>query len=340
MKKIYIFLFLFIAFRQDIVAQDIHFSQFFNIPGLLNPAQSGQYRLTYRAIVNYRNQWSTIPAPYVTPMLYGDLALMSCKLKGDHMGLSLTILNDRAGNGDLNTFQTKIAYAYHKALDLELHHQISAGFQVDFTRKAINFSKLLFQSQYIGNDFDGNIASNEPIRNDNFSYIDLNAGLLWTSIISKRTSFNIGASIHHLTQPRETFLREGKKLGMKIIGHGSAQIQLGPNFTTSPAIMYAQQTGAQEIVLGNAFGYNINMNTGRENLASFYIGLWYRLQDAYILFTGVDYRNVRFSFSYDINNSGLKPASLRQGGAELSLAYVGFMKDCRKKYGTLFCPRF
>jgi len=47
-------------------AQDPHFSQFNASPLTLNPAMAGKVQCTYRASVNYRDQWNSIPAPYVT----------------------------------------------------------------------------------------------------------------------------------------------------------------------------------------------------------------------------------------------------------------------------------
>lgn len=341
MIKFYKSIFLLLFISTSALGQDIHYSQFFNTPGLVNPAQAGQYRLTWRSMINFRNQWSSIPAPYSTPMVYADASLFNCKLKGDHMGAGVTFVNDRSGNGALNVFQTKVAVAYHKALDKGLKNQISVGFQGDYTRKNLDFTKLTFQSQYSDYDFDPALASNENITNTSFQYIDLNAGLLFTSMLNKNSSVYVGGAIHHLTQPKEGFLNNGgKKLGMKMVGHAAGQIMLGDKFNISPGVYYATQSGAQEIMIGTAMGYNFTVNNGRENYSAFYAGVWYRLQDAFIIFTGIDYKKIRFSFSYDVNNSSLKTASFKNGGFELSLGYVGFFKDCRKKYNTIFCPRF
>ena len=46
-------------------AQSLHFSQYFNTPLLINPANTGfNPDYDYRVGVNYRNQWASVGNPY------------------------------------------------------------------------------------------------------------------------------------------------------------------------------------------------------------------------------------------------------------------------------------
>ena len=47
-------------------AQDVHFSQFYAAPLLVNPAQTGNFSGTARVGANYRDQWGSITVPYRT----------------------------------------------------------------------------------------------------------------------------------------------------------------------------------------------------------------------------------------------------------------------------------
>ena len=47
-------------------AQDIHFSQFYNTPLIVNPAFTGVFGGDQRAMLIYRNQWSSVATPYKT----------------------------------------------------------------------------------------------------------------------------------------------------------------------------------------------------------------------------------------------------------------------------------
>ena len=56
------------------VAQDIHFSQFFNAPYAQSPANIGQFDGDYRAGAIYRQQWRSVTTPYSTFGIGGDAA--------------------------------------------------------------------------------------------------------------------------------------------------------------------------------------------------------------------------------------------------------------------------
>lgn len=49
-----------------VLAQDIHFSQFFNTPYAQNPANIGQFDGDYRMGAVYRQQWRSVTIPYST----------------------------------------------------------------------------------------------------------------------------------------------------------------------------------------------------------------------------------------------------------------------------------
>jgi hypothetical protein len=74
-------------------AQDIHFSQFFNSPLSTNPANTGFIPAAdFRVGANYRDQWSTIPVPYKTTSIWGDVQFLRNKIPGGWMGLGGMIL--------------------------------------------------------------------------------------------------------------------------------------------------------------------------------------------------------------------------------------------------------
>ncbi|MFI5151315.1 MAG: type IX secretion system membrane protein PorP/SprF, partial [Bacteroidia bacterium] len=56
---------IFINSAKDINAQDTHFSQFYMSPLTQNPAMAGAV-YDMQALINYRNQWSSIATPFKT----------------------------------------------------------------------------------------------------------------------------------------------------------------------------------------------------------------------------------------------------------------------------------
>ena len=73
------------------------------------------------------------------------------------------------------------------------------------------------------------------------------------------------------------------------------------------SFIHQRQAGATETTLGGAMAFNLNYD--EENPIELYTGLWYRFNDAFIPYIGVEISGLRMGFSYDINNSSLNTAS-------------------------------
>ncbi|MBK9460495.1 MAG: PorP/SprF family type IX secretion system membrane protein [Sphingobacteriales bacterium] len=355
--RISTFVLLFAAFGAQ--AQDIHFSQFYSAPLLLNPAMTGNIGESYRASLSYRNQWASIPAPYSTVAASIDGSFLGCQLGADHVGAGLAIVNDRSGDGLLNDFSLMASAAYHKGLDPDRRYVLSLGGQVGYVQKSIDIIKLLFETQINENlQFDGTLPNGEPFNSNKFNYIDLRAGGMFTGAINDRANVYVGGSFYHLTKPGESFLLEEEAnaeknvLDSRLVFHGGGSFYLGDHFNLSPSAIYMSQSGSRNIVVGTAFGYSFESRNrysrggrGRSKASSssdgsaIYLGTWYRLNDAAIILLGIDYQSFKFGFSYDVNVSGLRQATLSQGAVELSMSYVGKMAECKRKVPT-YCPRF
>jgi type IX secretion system PorP/SprF family membrane protein len=138
----------------DIVAQDLHFSQFFNAPLTTNPANTGFIPdADFRISAHYRNQWSNVMSvPYKTISVYGDAQVFRDKIENGWMGLGGYILSDEAGAGGLKSTKIYGSIAYHQMLGAS--SLLSAGFNVGWANKRINQSKLKFPDQFDGKFFD------------------------------------------------------------------------------------------------------------------------------------------------------------------------------------------
>ena len=88
-------------------AQDINFSQFYELPLLRNPALAGTYRGDVRVTTAFRNQWNSVTVPYKTEALGTELKFGVSQNSNDYLSLGLQITNDIAGDSktgqDTNT---------------------------------------------------------------------------------------------------------------------------------------------------------------------------------------------------------------------------------------------
>lgn len=316
MKNHLIFLIIFLGtFAVKVTAQDPHFTQYFASPLTLNPAMAGYFDADYRVSANFRNQWWSVGAPFITNTISYDTKLMQTKIKErDVLAAGILGLYDQSLSGGFKNINLSATMAYSKALDVDGINNISAGFQFTYASRVLDFSKLDFATQFNGSGFDTNIPSNESFGSNRRSYLDINTGLLYTYRTDK-TELYAGGSIYHLTTPNISFLQDGKfNLPIRYTLHAGSRFQLGStNSELFLSGLYMEQAGATEKNFGVAYGYLLNED------ASVYAGCWYRVNDAIMPYAGLNYGSLQFGFSYDIVNSSLKKASPKNGSFEVSL---------------------
>lgn len=319
-------------------AQDPQFSQFYAAPLYLNPAFAGSSGLA-RAGLNYRNQWPSLNANFVTYSAYFDYYF-----EDFNSGVGLLLLSDREGLAGLQSHSAGLQYAYQLRLTDDLTFR--PGFQAAAVMKNIDFNRLVFESQI--NPVTGipDQGSGETGFNDNVFYVDLSAGGLFYS-----PRFWIGGSVHHLTEPNQSFSNEDiDGLPMKFSFHGGYKIPVdaagsapvfGRDVSFTPTFQYKYQGKFDQLDLGLYFTYE-----------PIVFGFWYRglpfkkleslpNNESAIFLVGISKDNLNIGYSFDYTLSELGIAS---GGAhEISLRYEFFLGDPRrppKNVRKIPCPKF
>lgn len=314
MKKATLMLFLFLGMILRTKAQDMQFTQFYANPLYLNPAFAGS---TYcpRVCLNYRNQWPNLSGTYVSYSASYDRYVDA--ISG---GLGLLVTSDNQARGTLKTTTASLMYSY--SLDITRSFSIKAALQATYFQKAIDRSKLSFGDMIDARrGFVWNTNEAVPVRNKQNA--DFSAGLLG---YSKRYFF--GVTANHITQPDEGLIGPSR-LPLKLTVHGGAIIELekGSESSLSPNILFQQQQNFTQLNLGLYFV--------KEH---FVAGLWYRNSDAFIVLIGLQNRNLKLGYSYDVTVSKL--ASNTAGSHEISLQVQFECKKKKPKYRLMDCPAF
>ncbi len=327
------FLFVLLS-SNNLSAQDIHFSQFYASPLTLNPALTGYSEGTYRATGIYRNQWSSVTTPYITYAASFDMAVLRDKTGADVFGVGGMVANDQSGNGSLNHLRVMGSSSYHKQVGDG--HYLGAGVQLGYVQKSIQPNDLTFPSQYTGSGFDSDQANQENFESTTINYFDMQVGIQWNGTISDRLGLFNGASLFHLTQPKESFLGEDVSLASRYVVNGGARIQTSDKIYLTPNYIYMFQNQAQEINVGTAVEYHFQDKKINPIVS---LGGWYRPGDAVIASASVEYKQVKVGASYDVNVSGLSEVSNNRGGFEISVTYIG--KIIKPDTGPVMvpCPR-
>lgn len=321
-------------------AQDPHFSQFYNAPMQLNPALSGLLQGDTRIVANYRSQWSSIANPFQTMSASADFNIMNDLTKKDLFGVGIFVMNDVAGEARLKNTQVGMSFAYNKDMTGKGNHFIGIGAQYLFVQQSLDYSKLLFESQFNGEFIDPNMNSGENIAMGNISYFDFNAGISWSYRPTRNKSYYAGGAISHLNQPKVSFFNDiSERLVMKYTFYAGADFKVNRNISFIPRSVVLLQGLAKEINFGGLVKFNVGSNRGADDKTSIYFGTMHRWKDAQVIIMRYDYGDVGFSFSYDVNISALNISSKGRGAVELALIYSTDLFD-DKRFDKIHCPKF
>lgn len=304
-------------------AQDVHFSQFYQSPLMLNPALTGHMPGKYRINGMYRRQWPSITsgrAVYETPMVGFDMNLLRTKNQFNSLGLGLSLMNDRNSGGLLNNVEVMLSGAYHIDLKKNMKSYLSAGLQLGIINKRLDAEGILFGSE-IDPDGEATLPSNEVFENTSIFMPDLRLGLVYAGFPSYKTRYKIGVGLYHLMQPTETFVGIQNKLPLRLVVHADGRFG-SRKFGLEPKFLFQTQARAMEIVGGLLFDIKILEK------ASLYLGGDLRADGSVDGGIGIDAGNaiigLRFDdwdigFSYDFNISDLSNATDGRGAIEFSL---------------------
>lgn len=337
MKKIAFVVIIVLGFICNAIAQDPHFSQFFSSPLTLNPALTGKFDGQLRVAGNYRNQWPAFNNVYTTSSLSIDFSILNKIIpENDTWGVGIMALTDKAGGGVLTNNYIGISTAYHKALNEDGYSQIGLGFQAVYGQQRLDFTKLYFSDQLTPFGFDLSTPSADiaNIVIPNYSYFDMNAGIIYTVSTTDKNNFYVGASMYHINRPKETFEGGNWNIAARTTVSAGGYFPISDNLTLHTSGIYQLQGNQNEATIGGAV--SSSLNNDESNPTNIYGGVWLRVKDAIIPYLGLEFAGMRIGASYDINTSSLKSGSQSRGGMELSIIYIKRAAESR----GLPCPKF
>lgn len=336
-------------------AQDPQYSQFYAAPLYLNPAFAGS-AMAPRVNFNHRNQWPSLSANFVTSSISADMYFDKVK-----SGVGILLTNDRQFT-NLTTTDIGAVYSYHLKISDNLTAKL--GVQGSYVTRGINFADYTFGDQiasYINSGYSNfpQISNDQILQSGNntapqLKYWDFSTGALVYS-----EQFWIGASVHHLNQPTQSFNNKDIRLPMKIGIQAGYRIpladymignNLGDNIerekSITPVIHYKRQGESDQLDVGAYLTYS-----------PLVLGVWYRgiplktytkndvsivSHDAAVFLLGYRQDNFSIGYSYDATISRLGSTG---GAHELSLSYtfadlIEPRKAPRSRKGELKCPKF
>ena len=324
-----------ISMQGIVRAQDIHFSQFFETPLLRNPSLAGIFNGDYRIQAAYRDQWRSVTTGYKTGSLNGEYKLHIGKM--DYfVTIGGQVLFDRAVTAALTQTSFLPTLNYHKSLSADQNRYLSLGFMGGVVNRYFDRSKITTDNTY-DNGYDG-----EDNIIPSYTYFDGSVGLSFNSNLTDdpEDNYYLGVAYHHFTKPKQSFFRD-PSIALNPKWVASAGFRFGVTDMSYITIQadYSLQEKYQETIAGAMYGMKLGQDA--ENpIYTIHGGAFLRWNDALIPVVKLDYTGFSFAFSYDINISKLKPASLGRGGFEISLSYIGFTDKDNSSLNAVRCPKF
>ncbi|KQS34493.1 PorP/SprF family type IX secretion system membrane protein [Pedobacter sp. Leaf194] len=325
--KIYATMLLLSVFTLNLKAQtDPHFSQYYAYPLWLNPALTGVIDGDYRASVNFKQQWGALSNSFLTGGASFDVAPTK------NFAFGATILNQRAGELDFNYLTALVSGSYRLRFGLEGLQMVSFGLQAGFVNRSFDLSQGRFGNQFNPvSGYDGGLLSGETFSSTSSFVPDINAGIMYfDGNPNQNVNVFIGASAAHLNRPIERFSDNSTRTPIRFTGHGGARIRASEILDVVPNALVMYQGNTNEVSLGAYAQLMVN------NQSNILFGGNYRIKDAAIAFVGLQFKNMVFGLSYDVNTSTFNRASNSNGGLELSISLIGRNGIIGPNF---FCPR-
>lgn len=280
-----VLVFLWLAFPAH-SQQEPNFSQYMFYGLNLNPAFAGTEPAVNITAAN-RMQWTGFGkenGDQVAPRTYFIAADLPVRvLKG---GIGAVIMNDAIGHE--NTISVKIGYANQRNMGFG---KLGIGAQLEFNNRSIDFSKL-------------DPAGEDPLLNQLSSeesemLIDFSLGLLYRV----PDNYYIGVSGLHLIQTKGKPLVESSEGSLRMKMDRTFMITGGyeVNFPRNPDFQFVPSV----IIESNIAKTRLDVNAMLRYKDAVWGGVGYRLGESVIILLGVQYKDFRIGYSYDINANRL-----------------------------------
>ena len=286
-------------------SQDLDFSQYYNNPTYYNPAYVG-LTMGLKSRLNYRRQWTGLSGDYHSYSFSADIAERSLPGAG---GIGIIANQSLAGKGVLKTNTIGIMPSVRIPISKNAIFQLGALASV--VTQQLNWDNLVFSDQLDprwGNIYPTNFPG---AARDKVSFPDFSFGGIFQFKPSDDLEGTIGAAVHHLTTPNQSFFEVNAKLPRKYVYNLDFIITIREDqgyyskrqgFKLNPGMMVQHQS--------SMLLYTLGMNIYMSNV---YLGIWYRNQtleyDEFSTFTAMAGLNIPFNeqwrmkvmYSYEMN---------------------------------------
>lgn len=333
--------FLSIIWGLNLGAQDLHFTLFDLAPHNVNPALVGSYEGTFRVGGIVRDQYfksnelSSSSQPYLTASIYADGNVLRGFRKKDWIAVGLNFAQDLERNSVYQNRFQNLSLAYHFGLGKKGNSVFTLGAQYGLFNRALKDENLEFFAD-VKNGTETSLSQLGLMTDQDMlatgSYPDLAIGAVFANY-SKKTDFKIGLNITHILTGDQSVAtaRDDKSIGF--IGFAEMRASMGNQLNFRPAIIFQKDGLFTNINAQAKFGYQLNPKKPLVLNG----GLGYRFGEALQILFGVDYKNIRAGFGYDLVAGGVRDAAHET--FEVGISYIFQIAKKPALKPVIFCPK-
>ncbi|NQX92170.1 MAG: PorP/SprF family type IX secretion system membrane protein [Flavobacteriales bacterium] len=321
---------LFIFSATAMFGQDPIFTQFWATPQSVNPAYTAFSEEDYFGYVKHRRQWGSISDVFVTSAAGGSYALKRRRNNPTYLGVGLDVAQDQAGSGNLTRLNAMGNAAIH--LTANRNNRFSSGITLGYFQRSINFSDLLWDSQFNGVGADPSIPSGENITENNVGFVDAGLGVLWEH--KKKHHYQIGISGKHFFQ-NQSLVNSNEGMWLPLAQLQLAYFKSYKRFDLDFHGLVLRQGGAMQYKIASLVKYRFGADsryTDAKTSSLLIAGASYRYGDAISPILGFEFQRMITAYvSYDLNVSSLQEYTNLQGALEFSIVYKGSLLKTRRR---------
>ncbi|MCM5527891.1 PorP/SprF family type IX secretion system membrane protein [Parasegetibacter sp. NRK P23] len=325
-------------------AQDFHYSQFYEMPMLRNPALTGMFLGDIKVATAFRTQWNGITTPYKTVSVGAEFKLPSDENRAVRLSTGLQVDRDVAGDSKLSKTQLMPVVNLHLPIQHDANSYVSVAFAGSAVHHSFDRSGLTFDDQFVNGTVTG--SSGQKFNFSNRSYfngVSLGLSYNYGGLDATDSRYYIGAAIFNIAQKEAVpYFQDtiSMKYNKKISANAGSVIPTSAEDRFTFYADYFKQTGNSLFQIGALFTHDFYQHDLDQDLKTgITVGIIHRWADAVVPVIKLEYYNLVMGFSYDANISQLAVASRIKNAFELTLSYKGFLNMRNSTLRQVWCPR-
>ncbi|MEN9525981.1 MAG: hypothetical protein RLZZ256_1365 [Bacteroidota bacterium] len=318
-------------------AQDLNFSQFYELPLLRNPALAGIYTGDFRATSAYRSQWGSVTVPYTSQALSLEMKTGVSQASDNYFSVGLQMTRDMAGDSKFGKTQVLPMIAFHKVMSAERDAYLTLAFMGGVVQQRFDPTQLRFDDEFQNGVYTPRSTS-QIFTQTQLNYLDAAVGLSYASEFNNGIRYYIGGGLFHFTNPKVAFYQQDEiRLSRKYIANAGFSLPISDYQHFIVYMDYFQQGGYTQ-GQGGFLYRNQLWSEDEDRVVSLTGGAIFRWNDAVIPVVRLDYHKIGVGLSYDANLSKLRTASQFRGGLELTLSFKSYLNIRNSSLEKTKCP--